>query len=610
MNTQNISVSDVAAKAPRWDLESIFPGGSGSKEYHVFSSAVARDLKVMEARIDRLPVKLNSASRSKWADFIVKIQEMMARIGQAGSFVHCLISQDVNDEKAHQLYGDIDLYRSQFQKLLVKLEAFAKAQNDKEWKKLTEETKLDKSGFFLNELRDIAKMKMPPQFEAFATELAVNGYHAWNRLYDKMYGDLRGDFSENGTVKPLSLGQLANKMNSADREIRRQAFRKIEEAWESRASLASMALNFQAGYRLTLYDKRKWKSPLLEPLLNSRIKEKTLEAMWSAVEKGAPKLQKYITAKKKLLGIDKFCWYDQSAPVGKSSTVYPFDEAADFIIENFRDFSVELADFSRKAIDRRWVEAQDRPGKAGGGYCTTLEVSKESRIFMTWGGGFGDVGTLAHELGHAFHHFVLKDYPMFAAVYPMTLAETASIFNEFLVTDAALAKSNDPQEKLMLLDQKLQNAHALLCNIYARFLFDRSFYEERKIGLVSRSRLDELMVAAQKKSFVGTLDPEEGHHPLFWASKLHFFMTDAPFYNFPYTFGYLFAGGVYNRAKEEGASFARKYRALLADTGMMTSEKVAKKHLGVDITKEDFWKEAVNRVLADIEPFVRLAEGK
>lgn len=162
----------------------------------------------------------------------------------------------------------------------------------------------------------------------------------------------------------------------------------------------------------------------------------------------------------------------------------------------------------------------------------------------------------------------------------------------------------------MLLDQKLQNAHALLCNIYARFLFDRSFYEERKKGLVSRSRLDELMVAAQKKAFVGTLDPNEGHHPLFWASKLHFFMTDAPFYNFPYTFGYLFAGGVYNRAKEEGASFAKKYHALLADTGMMTSEKVARKHLGVDITKEDFWSEAVNRVLADIEPFVKLAEGK
>ena len=226
---------------------------------------------------------------------------------------------------------------------------------------------------------------------------------------------------------------------------------------------------------------------------------------------------------------------------------------------------------------------------------------------MTWGGSFSELTTLAHELGHAYHHFVLKDKPIFAGIYPMTLAETASIFNELLVTDAAFEKSADPDEKLMLLDQKLQNAYVLFCNIYARFLFDRAFYDERKKGLVSRTRLDELMLDAQKKAFAGTLDESEGLHRLFWASKLHFYITSSPFYNFPYTFGFLFACGVYARARKEGPSFAKKYRAFLADTGKMTSEQVAKKHLGIDLTKPDFWREAVNMALADIDPFVKLA---
>jgi oligoendopeptidase F len=190
----------------------------------------------------------------------------------------------------------------------------------------------------------------------------------------------------------------------------------------------------------------------------------------------------------------------------------------------------------------------------------------------------------------------------------MTLAETASIFNELLVTDAALSACSDPQERVMLLEQKLQGAYTMFCNIRCRFLFEKAFYDERVNGVVSRHRLDELMVDAQKEAF-GDILHDSGRHPLFWASKLHFFLSELGFYNFPYTFGFLFAGGVYDRAKKEGPAFADKYRALLADTGRMTTEQVAEKHLGVDLTKEEFWVNAVDRALAEVDEFVRLADS-
>ena len=203
---------------------------------------------------------------------------------------------------------------------------------------------------------------------------------------------------------------------------------------------------------------------------------------------------------------------------------------------------------------------------------------------------------------------VVDDSELFLKTYRHLLTGQGYLMEEARTREEALARLGEEGWAVVLLDQKLQNAYALLSNIYARFLFEKTFYDERKKGLVSRTRLDELMVESQKKAFAGTLDPIEGHHPLFWASKLHFYMTDAPFYNFPYTFGYLFANGVYDRARKEGSSFAKNYHALLADTGKMTSEEVAKKHLGVDLTKEEFWTEAVNRALADIEPFVKLAD--
>ena len=227
---------------------------------------------------------------------------------------------------------------------------------------------------------------------------------------------------------------------------------------------------------------------------------------------------------------------------------------------------------------------------------------------MTYANTYENLLTLAHELGHAYHSYVLKDKPYFATIYPMTLAETASIFSELLVTDAAMSASSNKQEKLMLLDQKLQQAYTFFCDIRSRYLFDTKFYAARKNGVINQDGLCEMMLSAQKEAFGQLLD-ESGYHPLFWASKLHFYITDYPFYNYPYTFGYLFAGGVYDRARAEGSSFAKNYRALLSDTGKMSTEEVAKAHLGVDLGQSSFWESAVERSLSDVDEFVALADS-
>jgi oligoendopeptidase F len=119
--------------------------------------------------------------------------------------------------------------------------------------------------------------------------------------------------------------------------------------------------------------------------------------------------------------------------------------------------------------------------------------------------------------------------------------------------------------------------------------------------------LNELMLAAQKEAYSNAL---EEYHPLFWASKLHFFITGVPFYNFPYTFGYLFSLGIYAQALEEGRGYEDKYIALLKDTASMSVEDLAQKHLQVDLTQPDFWEKAVRICLDDINEFLALTEDK
>ncbi len=596
----------VVENAMRWNLEPIFPGGSSSKAYKRFRDELRSDLAAVAKSFNDLPKELNSSTEEDYRKFIFDLQRMASHVECTYSMAECLIAQDVEDTAALQIFQQVDVMVSEFRNLETRFEALAGQQDDAEWDALFADEELAKIKFYLDELRSNARHKMPEEHESLANDLAVNGFHAWNRLYDKMAGDLKVDFEEDGKTSTISLGQLASKMDSSDRSIRRQAFEKLETAWGTRADYASMILNSLGGFRLTLYKHRKWDSQLYEPLMKGRLKRETLDAMWRAVSNGVPRLMPYVEAKKKLARIDRFMWYDQTAPIDGSDHAVSFAHAREFIVKHLGGFSDEMAQFSDTVFENNWIEAENRSGKAAGGFCTGFGHINESRIFMTYLDTFGDLMTLAHELGHAYHQHVLGDAPFFARVYPMNLAETASIFNELLVTDAAFSQASDDKEKLVLLDQKLQRAHVLFCNIHARFIFDMNFYDERKNGVVSRQRLDELMVQAQREAFGDTLDPD-GCHPLFWASKLHFFLSAIPFYNFPYTFGYLFAGGVYDRAKKEGTAFAPKYRNLLRDTGSMTTEELGLKHFGVDLTKDEFWEAAVDRMLEDVDQFVELA---
>ena len=601
------TVSTTAnSAAPRWDLDSVFPGGSSSKEFRGYCDDIRRDLEKLGKTIKALPRELNDGSRASWVATILEFQRVGAHLETARSYAHCLTSQNVKDEGGHALESEIDTYIAEWFNLRTGLEADFASFKDAEWDKLIANPELVAIKFPLNEMRRLARHKMSPEREALALELSVNGYHAWSRLYDKISAEISVNFEDEGEVKALSIGQLSNKFQHPDREVRKRAFKTFEKAWEDKANICAAVLNALGGFRLSLYKNRGWESALVDPLMLNRSSLESLDAMWRAVKSAIPELKRYTDAKKKLMGTDKFCWYDQFAPVGHLDITFTYEQAADFIVKHLGSFSEEMAQFSRMAIDKRWVEAEDRSGKADGAYCTGLNTIGQSRVFMTYSSDYGSMSTLAHELGHAYHQWVLRDTPQLATEYPMGLAETASIFNELRVGSAALGEVSDKQAKMMLIDQELQGTLILFCNIYARYLFDRSFYEERAKGMVPRARLDELMLTAQRTAFGDILDPAEGYHPLFWASKLHFFISDVPFYNFPYTLGFLFAGGVYERAAQEGKSFAGKYRALLEDTGRMTTEDVAMKHLGVDLTKDDFWRSAVGRATVHIDEFVRL----
>ncbi|WP_087056957.1 M3 family oligoendopeptidase [Marinilactibacillus psychrotolerans] len=592
-----------------WDLESIYP--------NIDSVELEADLSKWEKQIPELGKAILSWNPDQdkpdyntMKHLLDSLNKIQPEITEASMFISGTLSADVNNEKAKALMGRLSVLYSELSTTTVPFYKKFTLISDEEWQALLSLPEFEVFAFNLNEEREEAKQLLSEKEEALLSKLAVDGFQGWEQHYDTLVSKIELSVSdEDGNEHILSAGQAENRMyNHPDPKVRASLFSKWEKAWREQATLYADTLNHLAGFRLADYKIHSIDNFLEKPLKASRMQRETLDAMWQAISENKKPFTDYLFRKADLMGKDKLGWEDIEAPVtvGNSEPKsYPFNEGAAFIIDNFRKFSDKMADFAEMAFEKRWIEAEDRAGKAPGGYCAELPISKESRIFMTYSDSPGEVATLAHELGHAFHNHVIFDLPYLKQHFAMNVAETASTFAELVVSDATVKSATSDEDKIALLDTKIQNALAMFLNIHARFIFESNFYEERKKGLVSAGRLNELMEEAQKEAYQDSL---ASYHPSFWASKLHFYISDISFYNFPYTFGYLFSLGIYAQALESGSDFEDQYIALLQDTGSMNTEDLARKHLDVDLTTTDFWVKGINILKEDIQTFMDLTE--
>jgi len=587
-------------------LDVFFKGGSASPQFIEHLEKLKTDLQAFEDAVDLWVIPTNADDHSL-KDLLEKLQQVSQNIRQAGAFVSCLQAQNMEDTRANELRGMVTTLSSRFSTVLTNFDEKLSNIDEDTWNGLLNQHSLQELSFVLNERRKKAAEKLPKEQEALINALSIDGYHGWGEMYDTIVKHVKIPFEENGKKVELSVGQAANKFSSSDPNVRKQIFEEWEKAWDKQADLLAGTLNHLSGFRLSVYKQRGWDHILKEALTYNRLKKETLDVMWEVISDLKQPFADFLQRKAELLGVDKLSWYDLDAPVGEVNTTYSYQEGAEFILKHFKDFGDELTSFTEQAFENRWIEAEDRSGKRPGGFCTSFPVNEQSRIFMTYSGTPSNVSTLAHELGHAFHSYALKDTHPLNRGYAMNVAETASTFAEMIVSDAAVNNAENDEVKLALLEDKIQRSVALLMNIHARFLFETRFYEERKKGIVSKKRLNQLMEEAQKEAYLNSL---KEYHPLFWGSKLHFFITGVPFYNFPYTFGFLFSLGIYAQAVKEGKGYEQKYMAMLEDTGSMMVEDLAMKHLGVDLTKREFWEEGVKLCIKDVEEFMEMTKGK
>jgi oligoendopeptidase F len=391
-------------------------------------------------------------------------------------------------------------------------------------------------------------------------------------------------------------------MEKPDRAVRKAAFDGGNAAWQHMEDVAAAALNAIAGTRHTLNRYRGVNHFLDVACFQSAISRKTLQAMFEAIHAERALAQRILTLKAKTMGRQTIAWYDLGAPLP-----LPEDEGLDWemgktmVQSAFARAYPALGNFVQRMYDHNWIEWEPRAGKTPGAFCTGSKRINQSRIFMTFNKTINDVRTLAHEAGHAFHSYVLRQQRPFASRYPMTLAESASTFGEMILTDGILENPDMSNlQKALTLDMEVGHGAIYLTDLPVRFEFEKAFYEARAKGEVPVSRIKELMVESQRR-ILGDVLEVGGEDPYFWASKLHFYITGVTFYNYPYTFGFLLSRGLFALFKKEGPSFLPRYEAFLRLTGSDTAEQVAKRSIDQNLEKPDFWVQAIRSLEQPLE---------
>lgn len=597
----------ITTYLPNWDLDSLLPPPAG-EDFLAIVEAYRRDLEALAERSDTLP-GVSASTATAWGAFLREYERLEMQATDLSAFIACHAAGDATNKLFRQFEASLSALDPSRERIATNLEFALRDASTADFEALVQrEPSLEKNAFFLMQRRKNARLRLPRGEELLAADLAVDGIHAWGRLYDRLSGELRIAVMEKGEVVEKSPGQI--RFDSPERSVRQNNFYAADKAWKSIADSCADALNHISGTRLTLYRRLGLADHLEVPLHKNRMQRATLDTMWSAITRRKAMLLKYLSAKARLVGQERLAWYDTQAPLpgtlmpGKSAEI-SYAAGADLVIRTFSEFSSDLGEFARQALTGGWVESENRSGKRQGAFCTGFATKKQSRVFMTFTNTHDNVSTLAHELGHAYHSWVLKDQPFFLQDYPMNLAETASTFAEAVLAEKRLAESQSREEKLAILDHMLADAVAYLMNIHARFLFENHFHRERAEGELPAARFSELMLAAQKEAYLDGL-AEDGWYPDFWVSKLHFYISGLPFYNFPYTFGFLLSTGLYALSQSAGLEFPEQYRKLLVATGCMETEDAVQLSTGYDLRQSAFWEKSLDVVERRIAQFLDL----
>lgn len=596
----------MSGKYPKnWNLQSFFPSLE-STEYQSFVTDLEKRKTEILALVKAAPT-LTPDHFTWWGDFLKTYESFFTHAHHAINYVYMLSSIDTKSEAYPKELGRFSQWMATLEPINLALENALRSATQEHINAFCKVPAVADLDYFIQRTRERAAYRMTDELETLATELSVDGEGAWGQLHSRIVGRLKFELKVAGQEpQTTSFSKKVSLLGSPDADVRRAALQGSNEALKAYEDVFAAALNAIAGSRHTLIKQRGQKGFLANPMFEGAVDESTIEAMYTAIKAHLPKLRAHLKNKAKSLGLPVLGFQDLQAPLPADKSdagSLSWDDGVELVLNAFGSYP-KLQEYARNAIASGWIDAEPGEQRAPGGYCTGSPLNQEARIYMTYQNSYGDVQTLAHEIGHAFHSYLLNDDRFLRGNYPMTLAETASTFAQtLLVKDVLASKTTPAGVRSQILTEMTNDIVGFCLDIMMRYEFEKRFYTKRQTGQqLSAADFCALMTEVQIEIFGDAIDHKQ-LDPYFWASKGHFYFSGISFYNFPYTFGFLLSRHLVKGRLEQGPKFHETYETFMKLTAAKTCEDLCQDVLGQDIRQPKFWEAILEDCFTDLENF-------
>ncbi len=592
-------MSENMAQGVRWDLSDLYRSTG--------DPALEADLKDAETLALEFEKKYrpffesNGSSPLPLAGLLRDYKEILTRLTKPGVFAHLSFAAKTDDPALGAFLQKIQHRITQISCHLLFFEVSWARFDERAVKKFLSDSAIAGDRHYLEKLRAQAPHTLAENEEKIMAMKSLTSAQAFSRLFDEVVNKIAFTVEIGGRRVEKTESEVLSLLHSSDRPQRKMASESLAEGLKSHTHLLTYIYNMiLADHRLSL-EIRKYPHPMEPRNLANEIDLKSVLHLIESVKGAYPIVRRFYRLKAKLLGLEKLSDYDRYAPIGEDREKIDFKTCREIVLEGYRAFSPKAAEIAGEFFDKRWIDAEIRQGKQGGGFCCQTTPELHPYILVNYTGSLRDVMTVAHELGHGLHQFLARKVGILESDAPLTMAETASVFGEMLIFEKLFDDEKDPHKRLGLICGKIDDNFATVFRQIAMTDFELAAHGAGIAGgELSSQTLEKLWVKTSAEMYGDSVElTDNARHG--WKYIPHFIHT--PFYCYAYAFAQLFVLCLYQKYKEDKNAFVPRYFEMLSLGGSKRPHDIAGL-AGLDIGQKDFWRAGINF----LETLVKQAE--
>jgi len=583
------------AKGVAWNLADLYSGVDDPRITHDLEMALHRAQAFEQTYRGKIAVEGGPSPELLHAA-VTELESLFEQMDKPAVYASLVHAAKTDEPKHGALLSRTREQRTLINRHLIFFDLEWVKLDDKPARAVMDSPLLTKYRHYLEQKRAWRPHYLSEPEEKILDEKSVTGRAAFVRLFDETMARLQYPFEHAGRSDLLSLQQLNARLYDADRAVRKAAAAGLTRGLQDNARLLTYIFNNLVLDHKSDSELRHFPTPMASRHLANEISAEVVEALMTATERHHAMVQRYYRLKGKLLGLETLYDYDRYAPLFPDSPACDWPTARKIVQESYEQFSPRAGGIIREFFDKRWLDAELRPGKRGGAFSSSAVPSVHPYILLNFTDKLRDVMTLAHELGHGLHQYLSRPVGYLQCDTPLTTAETASVFGEMLTFHRLLEIYPEPRTRLAMLCSKIEDGFATVFRQVVLTRFEQALHQARRArGELTTEQINELWLSANRPMHGDVVHLSEGY-AWWWLYIGHF--IHVPFYCYAYAFGELLVLALVQKYKQEGTAFVPRYLSLLSSGGADAPHRLLAK-LGVDVTDPGFWELGL-RLLGDM----------